>query len=487
MIYIVVFCVGALGMILELTGVRLMAPYFGTSFVVWTNIIGVFLGALSLGYIIGGKLGDKNQNLGGISFLMTVAGVYILVFGVFLNYIFSLIANGFSDLRVSSFIASLFIFAFPGFVFGMLVPFVIRVSLKSIKNAGVISGRLYALSTFGSIFGTFFAGFFLIPSFGTGLVFNLIGVFSIGIAVLLTLISKKKVYFMLLIFILSGVFAQNSKIKFLLEDVVYETDSLYSRLAVIRRFHKETGRPVLVLKNSRGAQSSMFLDIDNDLSAEYSKYFRLSNFFKPDIKKALMIGGGAYSYPKEFLRDNKEAFLDVVEIDPVITQIAKSHFKLEDDERLRIYHQDARLFMNANKNLYDAVFVDAYGSDFTIPFSLSTREYAGHIKKSLSEDGVVVTNVISSLSGEGSTILEAVYSTYKSVFPHVLVFAVSDNPPGEIQNVILVSFKSEGTPIAEDPGGVYGQYLSRRIIYEVDPGLVLTDDFAPVEYLTRMF
>jgi spermidine synthase len=197
-----------------------------------------------------------------------------------------------------------------------------------------------------------------------------------------------------------------------------------------------------------------------------------------------MIGGAGYSVPRDFVRTYPDVKMDVAEIDAGMTAIARRFFRLKDDPRLTIYHQDGRMFLNqSSPEQYDGVFMDVAGSMFTIPYQLTTFEAVQHISRVLKPGGVAIFNLGSSIKGPGSRFLEAELATYRAVFPTVYLFKVNAQYPDErLQNVIIVASKSTrgDEPKAGDP--LIAELLEHRYDGSLNPQPPLTDDLAPVEY-----
>ncbi len=173
--------------------------------------------------------------------------------------------------------------------------------------------------------------------------------------------------------------------------------------------------------------------------------------------------------------------MDVVEIDPGMTELAKIHFGLEPDPRLRIFHVDGRAFLNRIPEAgYDAVFVDAFNSLFSIPFQLTTVEAVRKIENALAPDGVVLLNLASAVRGEGAAFLESETATYRAIFEHVELFRVTpEKDPAHIQNIILVASQR---PLETESGiAKVDALLSNRIVAGIENRRVMTDDLAPVE------
>ncbi len=175
--------------------------------------------------------------------------------------------------------------------------------------------------------------------------------------------------------------------------------------------------------------------------------------------------------------------VDVVEIDPQITAFAKQYFHLVDNPRLRIFHEDGRVFLNRAKETYDAVFIDAYTSSIP-PFQLLTKEAAEEMSRLLSPDGVVLVYVISAAEGRQSLFLRTMVATYQSVFPQVYVFPTQDGDRSQVQNYMMIALKSRVRPSMQSGRPFFQHILDHRVILEgVDDVRVLTDEYAPVEFM----
>jgi spermidine synthase len=202
-----------------------------------------------------------------------------------------------------------------------------------------------------------------------------------------------------------------------------------------------------------------------------------------------MIGGAGYSFPKEYLRKYPDKKIDVVEIDPGMTQIARDYFRLGENPSLHIFHEDGRVFLNqaAKTKQYDAILLDAFGSIYSVPYQLTTREAVQKMNEALTDDGIIILNLISAVEGRGSLFLQAEYRTFAETFPQVYLFKTeSDKPENIAQNLILVAGKSGKFPF-ETTDPEISAFLQKR--YEKPLNLsvpVLTDDLAPVDYYSSL-
>ena len=477
---IITFISGAVVMVLEIVGSRILSPYLGNSIFIWSSLIGVILGSLSLGNWFGGFISDKKASLKVLSSILFYSSIAIFILTIIKDIILFIVADKL-EITQASILLGIILFAPSSIFLGMVSPYVIKLKLKDLKTSGETVGFLYALSTMGSIFGTFLAGFILISYVGTNGVLILLSVILVFLALFADSefwVGRKLVAILVLIISIYQIKGQEDSLK---NTGYIDKDTNYNRVIIYESIDKTTGRPVRALSQDRQSSSAMFLDGD-DLVYEYTKYYNLFSHFKPDFKNTLMIGGAAYSYPKEFLKKYPDSNIDVVEIDPEITSLAVKYFNLKEDENLKIIHQDGRVFLNQNEMKYDVIFGDAFSSLHTVPFHLTTLECVKKIYDSLVVDGVYIANVISAVNGDKSDFFQSEFRTISEVFPQVLVFRVKDVGLSENQNLILVALKTkkEFSKVSED--NEINSYLSRQYDYKNDKqGLILTDDFAPVE------
>jgi spermidine synthase len=476
-----VFLCGAIVMVYELVGSRVLAPYIGNSIYVWTSLIGIILGSLSLGYYLGGKLADRVANYKHYSLIIFISAICIGFTLIIKEPLLSLIKISFFGVESTSLLLSLLLFAPASILLGIISPYAVKLRIQDLQTSGKVVGNLYAISTLGSIVGTFLAGYFLIPLLGTD---NILLLLLILLVILSVIIYPKSFsvlkFILLIIFIIIFLFIAY-KAKAVVN--IIDLDSQYNRIWIY-----QTNNVLHLRTDPYGVQSSMFLNSD-ELTAEYTKYYRLAAHFQPNLKKALMIGGCAYSYPKDFLVKFPQAEMDVVEIDPKMTELAKKYFRLKDNPRLHIFHEDGRTFLNNTTNQYDAIYVDAFSSVFTIPFQLTTKEAVQKEYDILNKEGVVVVNIPSAINGDKGNFLQAEYETYKSIFPQVYLFLVQDPDDSSLfQNIMLIALKSDNKPVFNSSNpelNGYLQHLYKEAI--ITSEAILTDDFAPVEYYVRKF
>ncbi len=489
MLEVIVFICGAVVMVIEMVGSRILAPYLGTSIVVWTSLIGVILGCLSLGYWWGGKLADVKPTYKALSVIILLASFFVALIAVSKSMILGFLQEHGGNVHVASTAATIFLFAPPSTLLGMVSPYAVKLKINNLQSSGSTVGSLYAISTMGSIFGTFFAGFFLIAFFGST---NILLVMSAVLVVtsLLASMEDRRIKLSalgLFILLLFGASAYDAYLEGL---GLHDIDTDYNRILVYKTTDERTGKLVQVMvTNPRGRQSSMYLDDHVELASSYTKFYKMATHFKPNLKTALMLGGGGYSFPKYALKNYPGIQMDVVEIDPKVTEIARRFFALEDSPRLAIHHEDARTFLNRNDKKYDVILGDTFSSYYSIPFHLSTIETVRLLHDALEDDGVALINILSAIEGEKGRFLRAEHATFKAVFPQVYLFPVGfpgDGAPW--QNIMLVALKSQTKPSFTSRRPEIQSLLAHRWTEPIPDDIpVLTDDFAPVDRYVTVF
>lgn len=483
---ITVFMCGAVVMIFELVGTRVFGPYLGTSIFVWTSLIGVILASLSLGYYFGGRMADKKPSFRRLAFIIFLSAVFLSLTIFTKDVLLMFLQVSISDIRISSVIAALILFLPTNVFLGMVSPYAAKLTLHNLDTTGATIGNLYAISTFGSIVGTFSSGFFLIPYFGTNRLLMILSITLLVVSFSISVEKFIKIRFSLLIFLIIEAIIFNGFNYISGKGEMIDIDTAYNRIWIYNSLDPETNKLVKILGINNENHSAMFLE-SNELVFDYTKFFHLARHFHPGFKETLILGGGAYSYTKDFLGEYPEATMDAVEIDPKVTEIAKQYFKLKEDPRLAIYHEDGRAYLNTTKKKYDVIFGDAFGSHYSVPYQLTTQEVVQRKYDILNDNGVVLINIISAIEGERGKLLRAEYATYQSVFPRVYIFPVRNPSDGyEVQNIILVALKSNKPPrlSSTDPQlNEYVQHLWKNEISHDVP--LLTDNFAPVDYYIK--
>lgn len=491
MLELVAFVAGASIMAIEIVASRILAPFLGNSIVVWTSLIGVIMAALSYGYWRGGLLADRNPSLQKLSGILALAGLLVVVIAAGRNVCLTAVSR-LESAHVASIVAEILLFAPVSFVLAMVSPYVVRLKMKEMGSSGETVGKLYAISTIGSIFGTFVAGFYLLAVIGsTGILICIAAILFVTSFLTSATGYRKARGTAAAAAIICALVTPKTSVPFIGGVHVFESDSHYNHYLVydMDGASHPTHRPVRSLVLDRAArQSAIYLDRQDDFALEYLRYFRLATHFRPDAKRVLLMGGGAFIYPMGFLKENPTKSLDVVELDPALEGIAGKYFGFAPNPRLNLYFDDARVYLNRCQKIYDVAYLDVFGSNATVPYYLTTRETAQRMYDILAPDGIAVLNVSSAIDGPQGRFFRGELATYRSVFPRVEVFRPSGTGD-RMLNIIMVAFKDRREPVwsSEDPR-IQG-YLSHRWTKPVDDDTaVLTDNFAPAEiYIVGWF
>ncbi|MDQ4018690.1 MAG: fused MFS/spermidine synthase, partial [Actinomycetota bacterium] len=528
------FTGGAVLLSVEIAASRVLAPYFGNSLFVWGALIGVVLTGLSLGYWAGGALADR---LPAATLLLGVIGLgalCVLAVPLVDEAVLEAIVSWDPGPRLNPLVAAVVLFGPVSIVLAAVTPVAVRLRMRSVAHAGRTAGRLFSVSTAGSIAGTFATAFFLIPEVGVEELFELGAATLLVAAVVVALLAREMLAVVVALALAAGAgymaYAERSQAgerltgaaarnwsplyrtrgyghldardaRVGVEDgsleVVFAEDTQYHRLAVV---DDETTR---YLRFDNSLQSAMYLDDPFRTRFRYTDYFHLGLAYNPDARNVLFIGLGAGSSPKRMWREFPDVRLHVVELDPVVVDVGYRYFSVPRDERLRVEVGDGRQFLARNERRWDVIVIDAFFAD-AIPFHLVTHEFLGLARERLAPGGVVVTNANGALAGPGSRLFRSIYRTYRTAFPTVLVHPAveqSDRGAEAYRNLILVA--TEAAPPERDFLAERWAALRRRVPdapelerpirgrhdapIPTDDVPTLTDDYAPTDALLLLF
>jgi spermidine synthase len=468
----VAFFSGGVVLLLEILGTRILAPELGASFSVWVNIIGTILGSLSVGYYLGGVLADRNQKL---LPLILLAGACTVA----LVYFERPLLPQFGDLGLEwgSFLAAALFFAPPSAVLGMVSPYLLKIAARDPDRIGRSSGSIFAASTVGSIVGTFLGGFWLIPHFTVSLILG-------GMVIVLLLLSAWTAAAVRVSWL-----AVSAAILVALAISFIATPAGDWSARIHHVFEKNSRYYNIRVNDVAGGSKARFLILDGKLqSARWRDrpdmlfpYIELSSKIiqkvKPGPRSALIIGGGGYTIPEFIKTYAPAAEVTVVEIDPDVTAAAKRYFLEDPSLPITTLNEDGRVFLNRNQRQFDILYTDAYVG-ISIPPFLATREAFLQIRRALKPEGIGVFNLMSARTGKLGAVYESLITTIRDVFPQVAVFSTDVTEPIEGQNLIVVT--TGGQPL---PEGDLRPFESSRVRDIATRGLLLTDDFAPTDYL----
>ncbi|MCR5650954.1 MAG: fused MFS/spermidine synthase [Lachnospiraceae bacterium] len=484
------FFAGMSVMAVELGASRLLAPYFSSSQIVWTIIIGTIMIAMALGNVYGGRSADKNPDPDRLYKRILVASVWIAAIPLAGKYIIIgisgilILSVNINFLIIAAFVSCMIIFVFPLFLLGTVTPSLARYTVKSLDDSGKTVGTLSAFNTIGSIIGTFLPTFVTIPAVGTAVTFL---VFS-GVLLILALIyfisekrGRKICAVSAILFIICSIFGHGDSFAFWENDLLYEGESVYNYLQV-----KENEKEVLLSTNVLfGVQSVMRKD--DALSGMYYDYAMaapvMAGAGKNKDMDMLILGMGTGTYAKQCDRYFEDLYIEGVEIDGKITDLSKRYFDALPD--VPVYTYDGRAYLDAVKKKYDVIMVDAY-QDISIPFQMSSVEFFSSVHDHLKENGVMVVNM-NMRSDEEGNINGYLSDTIASVFPSVCTVDI----PGYTNRELFAVKNGDCRELfAENISGIKDPELTTLMNYtaflleEHEGGShIFTDDRAPVELL----
>ena len=570
-LFILVFTCGIVMMSFEIIAGAQIAPYFGSSVFVWGSVISTFLIAMTLGYRLGGKMVDRRPTVNRLVTVVASAGLLLLLLPLVTAGVCETVqAIPFGERLniLRPLLVSFFLFFAPTMLMAMIAPFAVRLSASEVESLGVLAGKLYGLSTIGNVGGVFLTVFLLIPLTGKTHTLELTGTITILSALLALFLhnrEKRRPQRPLLSALLLAVTAalvlvakpeavpladaeervvgetrgwsiiqakQHSEY-IVLRRLLDHTESPYHTITVFDEKSAEPGQTLVSergerfyvrftasqgtrrkLKFDRFTQTSLFLTDDGralrqpyESASFYTDMLHLPYVFCPELQDVLIIGGGAGAVPMIF-RQSYPVSVDVVEIDPAVVKVAKEWFGLKADERLRIFVQDGRMFVHNARKPYDLVIIDVYTAGDRIPFHLTTREFLLEVKARLRPQGIVLINLISSLTGAKSDLFWAELKTFQEVFgaDHVYVFPESlgsEGPPEDSRNIMLIATGAArqhmtGSEIAASARRLVNEKripvptITRHAANMIDSKRlsliqrdvpILTDDYAPVDMM----
>ena len=492
-LYLTEFFAGMSVMAVELGASRLLAPYFSSSQIVWTIIIGTIMIAMALGNLYGGKKADKDPNPDKLYGRIIIAAIWIAMIPVVGKYIIILISgllvlavnNNF--LIIAGFVSCMVIFVFPLFLLGTVTPSLVKITVDSLDDSGSVVGKLNASNTIGSIIGTFVPTFISIPAVGTSITFLIFAGILLILAIIYFVTSKinfkeaKKVPVSVILFLVCCLFGHNSSFAFWQNDLTYEGESVYNYLQVY-----EDSREVVLSTNVLFGVQSVYMK-EKGLTGMYYDYAMAAPYMAGINEKnaidILILGNGTGTYATQCKRYFDHVNIEGVEIDGKITDLAVKYFDLPADVPVTEY--DGRAYLNATDKTYDVIMVDAY-QDITIPFQMSSIEFFTLVKEHLNENGVMVVNMNMRGSSEGN-INQYLADTISHVFDEIYTVDVTWSTNRELfasnDPDMLLRF-DENVIIEDDEELTASMNRIRDNLEKYVPGdYLMTDDKAPVELL----
>ncbi len=502
-----VFLASGCVMVLEIVATRLIARYLGASLYTWTSVICIVLAGITIGNYLGGRISDRYSSKNVIGLIFAISSASCVATIVLNNILGNLDWLRQMTLPMRVFIHTGLVFIIPSVLLGMISPVVAKMALDQGKSTGRTIGGIYACGAAGSILGTFLAGFYLIPIMGTVNIIWMISavlfLMAVGYGLKRTLTYVGALMFICLVIPgtvptewaeRTGIFLGLRKVRN--PNIIYETESQYSYI-VVRKLDLLPELRQISVDNMEGGNIVIMDDVTN----LYSFYMRAWAVVTRGLSKTkgqlsvLMLGGGGYVYPQYIEAVWPDSLVDVVEIDPKMTDAAFNAFGLSENTGINIITMDARNWVHRLEyklhkgdeiQKYDFVYGDAYHS-LSVPHHLLTREFNEKIDRILSDDGVYMLNIIDNY--KSGRLLGAVINTIKETFPYLRI--VSDIKRNEgLQNFILIASNHE-IDCRQLFKALYPKNEPLWMLTDSDikgpceraNRIVLTDDYAPVDNL----
>jgi spermidine synthase len=474
---LIVFIAGAATLAVEICASRLLAPFFGNSTIVWANVIGLILVYLSVGYWFGGRIADRRPQPALLGRIVLVAALAVAVIPFvarpFLDATVSELDTASLGAAVGSFFAAVALFAVPVTLLGTVSPFAIRLALPTVERAGTVAGRLYSLSTIGSIFGTFGSAVVAVPLVGTQRTL-------IGTAVLLMLAAGLLLgtRWQLLTLGVAALLAVPPGAIKSAHGVLYEGESQYQYIDV-----RENADGSRVLELNEGVvANSVWYPRSVLTGGEWDMFLVVPPLVAHPVRTVLVLGNAGGSTARALAALYPGVEIDGVELDPKVTDVARRFLGLNRIPRLRVITADARAYLRSTDKRYDVIAIDTYRQPY-IPFQVTTREFFALVRSHVTPGGAVALNV-ARLPGDRG-LLRAIAATVRERFGQAWAWDALRF------NTLLFSFESPVTraELVRRVGAVPAPLrrlvpLFRRQVSAAGfHGSVLTDDRAPVEWL----
>jgi spermidine synthase len=473
----VVLAAGAGATSTEICASRLLAPYFGASTVVWANVIGLILAALSIGYWLGGRVADRHpypQVLGGI---VLAAGALIAVIPFVAQPLLDLTVRGLNSVSsgavVGSFIGSLVLFAPPVVLLGMVAPFAIRLSVTEIAVAGAVAGRLYALSTVGSIVGVFVPAIVAIELYGTQ---RTLVATAVVVALGGSLLLRRR--WVVAPVALAAVLAVPVGIVKPVAGLLYEKDSQYQFVQIVQ---KGTVRDLYL--NEGIAVHSEWRPHTVLTGDEWDMFLSVPPLLGRPVRSVAILGNAGGTTARAYGVFYPSARIDGVELDPTVTAAARWYMGLGRIRRLHVVTADARPFLERTHDRFDLILVDAYRQPY-VPFYLATQQFFRLVRSRLRPGGIVALNV-ATVPGD-RRLAEGIAGTLRTEFPQVLTWQAL-----KLNQLVLgfdrpIARTHLRAAVARTPGRirVLTRLFAENARAAAPSAQPWTDDRAPVEWVT---
>jgi spermidine synthase len=468
----VVFAAGIGTLATEIAASRMLAPYFGNSTIVWANVIGLTLASLSVGYWLGGRAADRWPQARALGLVVVSAACLIALATLLARPILDVSVEGLDRVSagaaIGSFFGVLVLFVPPVTLMGMVAPFAIRLALTDLESAGTVAGRLYAVSTVGSLLGTFLSALVLIPAIGTQR--TLLGAAALIGATGAVLLGRR--WFVLAAGLAALLFIPPGAVK-AQSGLIYEDESRYQFIQVVeqegvRRLYLDEGL----------ATHSVWRQDEVLTGGVWDTYVAVVDLLGRQPERVAMLGNAAGTAARAYERFYPTAQVDGVELDPAVSEAGRRYFGMGEIGTLTVHDMDARAFLRRTDQRFDVIIVDAYRPPY-VPFYLATEEFFELVRDRLTPGGIVALNVAT--TPENHDLARNIGGTLATVLPRAfawqplrfnqLVIGQDGEPEGGLRPA-----PAEVEPLVRDL-----RSTMRPVEPSDDPW---TDDRAPVEWIT---
>lgn len=509
-LYLLVFSTGAVTLGVELSAARLLDPWFGNSQIVWAGLIGLILLYLSAGSWLGGKLADRFPHLDALLILSSVAALGVALIPAMSPPILHLAAIGLASfapgLLAGTLLAVLLLFSLPVLLLGAVTPWAVRLAVTDLRHTGATAGRLSAVATAGSIFGTFLPVLWLIPTFGTRWSFYLLALCLLVVVIAgysFAQASRRLLALplIILLLVLALAFAANpSAVRGRIDDgfgtVLYEDETIYNYIAV-RQWGSERH-----LKLNEGVGIHSVYHPDMLMSQGIWDYFLLAPLFRAErpvpamTDEVLIIGLAAGTVSSLYTTVYGPLPITGVELDPAIIEVGQRYFAM-DQANLTAVAADGRRWLQQQpaERRFDLILVDAYRPPY-IPFHLTTVEFFQLVRDHLAQDGVLAMNV--GRTDRDYALVASMVATLRRVFPSVMIVD-EPGPPHQLANSLVVAtiqrsnaeiFARHAASLPDSLPAEFRQFAADSVAYvrsgHIEPdAAIFSDDHAPVEQVVH--
>lgn len=407
LLYAIVMIEGASVMAIELLGVKMIAPFYGTTLYVWAGVLTVTLAGLALGYFAGGRIAPRANGFITAPLILFIGALLVLLMPHSSEWVMG--ATESLGIRLGSLVAALFFLMPPLICMGMISPIIIQLLTKNLTQTGQVAGLVYALSTVSGIGMTLATGLYLLPEWGIKSTVILVASLLGGIALLSLGVFKKFQMTAGALVILAGLYLASSQEKRFQSGIVWLKDRSEGILGQITVFdYLDSDRNVMRYMLINGIPQTYTMPKQNPYSSwPYIHRLATMGSAKPAGSKALLLGMAGGTLAMELKSMGFKT--DIVEIDPRMPILAEKYFGFL-PEGFNIYIDDGRHYLNTTSEIYDLVIIDVVNGEVQ-PYHMFTQQAIQRLREHCSPNALVVINFQGYLEGPKSMPARSILKT----------------------------------------------------------------------------